>query len=177
MRRSLVILAAIPLVAGCLNLLSGTRVFQVDLVRDGQPTAPGQPIDLAPGGVVETNLALGDNDTFEKHHDEIKSVDRAGFEGMVENPGGAAGSFSIYFSAEPGLTSPSTEATVLLQDFTIPAEGLELSYAASESAILNMKSFRALVKSGEVNLYLVGGSGSTLQVLDLRLVVTFTVGL
>jgi len=163
--------------AGCSGLLTGTQVFEFDVVRDGQPNAPGQPVDLGVvGSFAETRIALGDNDTFEKHRGSIESIDRAGFEGSVDNPGSAT-TFSIYFSPEAGLADPASSATPLILGLPVPAGTTAISYRDTEAALRNMGAFAPVVAGADFSLYLVADGPSGVQIRELALVVAFTVGL
>jgi len=164
------------LLAGCSGLLTGTRVFQFDVVRDGQPDAPGQVVDLTPGSFAEMRIALGDVDTFEKHRDGIESVDRAGFEGRVETDATPT-TLSVYFSRDRGLADPAAEATPLLAGLPVPAGASTLTYRDTEAVLRNMGAFAEVVSAADFSLYLVADGPAAVRVPELALVVAFTVGL
>lgn len=164
------------LLAGCSGLLTGTRVFEFDAVRDGQPDAPGQPLDLAPGSFAELRIVLGDNDTYEKHRDDIESVDRAGFEGVVETDA-APTSFSLYMSPTAGLADPGSEATPLLVGQAVAPGSHPLTYRDTEAGLQNMEALADLVTGADFSLYVVADGPGPVRFPELALVVAFTVGL
>jgi hypothetical protein len=177
---TVVLLAALLLaLGGCLNLFTTTEIIEFDVVQSGQapPALPGDPIALSAGSFHEANIDLGELDFFEEHRDEIHRVERLGFKARVTNVGGAATSFSIYISAQAGLTDPANEATLLLSGLSVPAAGGGIDYGTSEASIENLEQARDLVATGSFALYSLADGSIDLTIDELLLVLTLSVGL
>ena len=94
-----ILLAGLTVIlAGC--LVSGTKVFEYDVVRNGNM---GRPIDVFAAPIEAIAVDLESNDTFEAHKGDIKHIDRLGFSASIDNSGGSA-TTPRRFSAAVGKT-------------------------------------------------------------------------
>lgn len=160
--------------AGC--LVSGTKVFTYDVGT----------LNLDPvTGFQSVTIDLSGNSTYNEHRDEISLIDRVGFEcGLVNNETTPA-TVSIYFSKTAGLTAAQvpTQAKALCTDVTVPAirtgtfPDREIDYDTSVALLQNFEPFAKTVQDGSFTLYVLTAGGADVDVLDLVLVITFTVGL
>jgi hypothetical protein len=162
MLAGLVILA---FAGGC--LVSGTEVFSIDI---GDL--------LVTGGAVESvTVDLTENDTYEDHKDEIKTIDRVGFTTQIDNLTGTEAVIDLYFSATPGLANPAAEATPLFLDVTVPPGGRTITYDESLDFLLNFEELQTVVEGGAITFYSTANQGFNLVLNDVTMIVTFTVGL
>ena len=173
--RALIWLPALALLAaGC--LISGTKVFEFDVIRDGNG---GQPIDISAGSFEMVPIDLTGNDTFEEHQSDVKLIDRAGFTATVANSSATATSMSIYFDTkDPADPVVLGEATRILNSIALGASGTtNITYKESEEAIENFSAFQEAVAGGKLRLISVADGNVDFQVTAMLLIITFTVGL
>ena len=179
MRRILATLALAALAAaaaGC--LVSGTKVFTYDVGS----------LNLNPGtGFDSHSIDLSGNSTYNEHRDDISLIDRVGFECGLVNNGTVARRISIYFSRTAGLDAADvpTQAMALCTNVDVPAtrtgtfEDRVIDYDTSISLLQNFDAFAKVVQEGTFTLYVLSDDAQAVDVdiTDLVLVVTFTVGL
>jgi len=177
MRRIILAATLASLFAGCLNLLTSTEILQFDVIQDGQPATPGQPIALTVGNYHEATVELDGEDLFEEHKDEIHRVERLAVEAVTDNASTSTTTASIYISTAAGLTDPSNEAILILENLEIPGGQSEIDYDTSEPRVRNLEEIRDIVASGVFSLYTVADGPADLTFIELKLVITLSVGL
>ncbi len=154
-------LALVAALGGC--LISATEVFTIVIG------------DLAVIGTGSVSIDLNGNDTYKEHKDEIRVIERVGFTTQIDNLSGQEVILSTYFSAQPGLTNPATEAIRLFSDIPIPPGGRTITYEESLDLLLNFEQLQTVLEGGAITLY--GTANDVLLLNDVTMIVTFTVGL
>jgi hypothetical protein len=170
-----ILLAGLTVIlAGC--LVSGTKVFEYDVVRNGNM---GRPIDVFAAPIEAIAVDLESNDTFEAHKGDIKHIDRLGFSASIDNSGGSATTLRLYFDTlSEDNPIDLANAIVLLDAVTLPAGSIaEIQYGDSETALQNFPVFQDAVAAGNFRLMLASGTDVGATITDMLLIVTFTVGL
>lgn len=167
-RSPLAILAGLAILAfagGC--LVSGTEVFSIDI---GDLAVSGQAFE-------SVTVDLTEDDTYEDHKDEIKTIDRVGFTTQIDNITGTEAVIDLYFSATPGLVNPATEATPLFLDVTVPPGGRTITYDESLDLLLNFEELQTVIEGGAITFYSNANGAFNLLMNDVTMIITFTVGL
>ena len=165
--------ASCALVAGSACLLTGTKVFSVEL----------DDIVLSGDTLASVTADLLRNSTYEEHRDDIEHIDRVGFETRMVNGSSQDVTVSVWISEVTDLTSASTVMEVgdrIVEGLTVAAGSeRELSYEDILDRLENEDALADAVESGEFAVYAVSDTGVPLSVTftDNLLVVTFTVGL
>ena len=171
--KSLLATISLPLIAvlltGC--LITGTFITEILFTN----------IDFVPTeNLYREQVDLTEDDTWEEHQDDIKSIDLIGFELWITNSSGSDQTFQGYVNpADEQYYSTAanvqSNATVILDELTLAPGPNYVSYPQSFTYIKNIETLKTLVESGQLNVYgLVSGGSFTLD--SLRVIVTFTAG-
>ena len=155
--------------AGC--IVTGTFITDI-LIED---------LDFVAGeNLYRVQVSLSDDETWNEHKDDIKSIDLVGFELWIQNENPGDETFEGYVDAadQPFYSTAAevrTNAIQVLGEVTLAPGPNYISYPKSFGYIENLEQLKALVESGELNAYgLTTGGAFTLD--SMRVIVTFTAG-
>lgn len=164
------LLTAVALIlAGC--IVTGTFIADL-MVRDLTFAATEN--------LYYEQVDLTENEDWDEHKDDIKSIDLVGFELWIENTSGSAQTFKGYIDdANNQLYQTQAlveaNATIILDELTLAPGDNYVSYPESFAYIKNLETMRTLLESGQFNVYGLA-TGGTFELDSLRVVVTFTAG-
>lgn len=162
------------LIGGC--LISGTFVTDI-MILEQDFTTQNLPF-------YYYFVDLTEDETWEDHADNIKSIDLVGFELWITNHEASDRTFSIWIddAANPALTTLSgvqANTTKILDGLTIAASTQTyVSYPESFKYIRNLDQLLALLEVGEFHFYGISDGGDTAgyTIDSARVIITFTAG-
>ncbi len=124
---------------------------------------------------------------WQDHKDEIDDIEMVGFDLWFTNNSSTGITFNIYLdeSTDPIYNSGSlvvdvsnvkANATIVLDDVTLPSGSSHLTYVESLSKIRNFDALKELFKSGKFHFYGIGSdtTGTTWIIDSGKVIVTFS---
>ncbi len=156
------------LLAGC--LITGTFIADI-MIRD---------FDVNTDTFYAEQVDLTEDEDWEDHKDDIKSIDLVGFELWINNTSGSAQSFKAFIDdANEQLYQTAVlveaNATVILDELTLDPGDNYISYPNSFNYLRNLETIRTLLEAGQFNAYGIT-TGGTFELDSMRVIVTFTAG-
>ncbi|MBD3403734.1 hypothetical protein GF420_12620 [candidate division GN15 bacterium] len=136
-------------------------------------------------GFYADTVDLTEDEDWEEHKDDIDRIEVVGFELWITNNEPSEWTYRAYVS-EPQTplyneAQAEANATLVFGELTVPAatggsgSTKYVSYAESFDLLSNIDELRALVKTGQFDVYGIaegGGSGNGGQIDSLRIIVT-----
>jgi hypothetical protein len=162
------------LLAAACSLVSGQITFTQDF---------GSDIEHANQSVYRIDCNLSDNEDYQDHKDEIKSVEAFGFFVTVENlgPDEAKGEMWLSFTdlgMSPPIATIEASAKQIVGNANLGAgEVRTIDFDESQAYIMNLSEIDKAVKDGEFYLYGITDQGTEVSYTDLNVVITVNVEL
>lgn len=162
------------LLAAACSLVSGQVTFTQDF---------GSDIEHADQTVYLITCDLSDNEDYQDHKDEIKSVEAFGFFVTVQNLGADEAQGEMWLSFEDLGTSPSIAAIQASAKQIVGNANLgvgevrTIDYDESQAYIMNLAEIDKAVKEGVFYLYGITDLGTEVSYTDLNIVITVNVEL
>jgi len=158
--------------AGC--IVSGTFITDI-LIKDLQFNTQE--------GFYWEQVDLTEDETWDEHQDDIKSIDLVGFELWIQNQTQSDQTFEAYVAnVDDPVYSTAAEvranATLVIDELTLETGNNGdnyVSYPQSFGYVTNLETLKSLVESGQLTAYGLTTGGS-FHLDSLRVIVTFTAG-
>jgi hypothetical protein len=162
------------LLAAACSLVSGQITFTQDF---------GSDIESANQTVYKISCDLSDNEDYQDHKDEIKSVEAFGFFVTVKNLGDDAAEGEMWLSFDdlgeaPSIATIKASAKQIVGNANLGVgEERTIDFDESQAYIMNLSEIDKAVKDGVFYLYGITDLGTEVEYKDLNIVITVNVEL
>jgi hypothetical protein len=162
------------LVAAACSLVSGQITFTQDF---------GSGLASPDKTVHFIACDLSDNEDYQDHKDQIKSVEAFGFFVTVQNLGDDEAKGELWLSMEslgetPTIAAIQAGATQIVGNANLgTGETRTINFEESQAYIMNLDAIEEAVQEGTFYLYGITSMGSQVEYTDLNVVITVNVEL